>query len=80
MTTNEKIALIQKTITDVLLVLADTTGPSPRSMIYLAVGMDMSIATIIESVMTGNGWVTCTSDTIRITAKGRELVQSCQTA
>jgi len=72
----DKIALIKTTIVDVLVSLAGTTGPSPRSMIYVKVGMDLTIANTVQDLMVENGWIIATAETIRITAAGRELVQS----
>jgi len=62
----------------VLMEAAATTGPIPRSTIYMLTGMNLQIATAIETVMVKSGWITTTADTIRATRKGRELVQSAQ--
>jgi len=69
---------IQNIVINVLIDAASTTGPIPRSTIYMLTGMNLQAAESIQSIMVDAGWITVTPDTIRATRTGRELVQSAK--
>jgi len=71
---------MQNIVLSVLIAAIEADGPIPRSVIYMAVDMNMETATIIQNVMVNAGWIKCTADTIRITDAGRELLQPAQPA
>ncbi len=53
------------------------TGGGPESSIYLALGMDMSLWTMLRAVLVENGLVTISGHWCELTDKGRELAEKC---
>lgn len=59
-------------IAAVLTTLREVNEPSPRSSIYMALGMDMKRYETLEQALVGAGFVKTTSQTITLTGKGIE--------
>lgn len=53
---------------------------SPRTPVYLALGMDIDKYTAFESAVSRAGLVTVTNDTIKLTADGKALADKINAA
>ena len=69
------LAMILTTLVDL-----ESSGPIPKSSIYMAMRMDINKYSTMESIMLDAGLCTVTSETISLTDKGRALGIKCNEA
>lgn len=63
----------------ILTTLAETGG-GPESSIYLALGMDMGLWSMLKGFLLQNGLMTCEGHWCELTGKGASLAEQCNAA
>lgn len=69
MTRNE----INVKLAAIITTVAEVGGMSPRTPIYLAMGMDIDAYTLIESLLTRAGLAVATNETLTLTEAGKAM-------